>query len=104
MKRGYGYAFGLSAQSHPAPGTLESRGRRVPELPFTNHYSLFQLALRSRARRWSRAWPRCRSRPRRSQKGIPHGFREALRAVEVAAAIITASANVDVLSGREIQT
>ena len=39
-----------------------------------------------------------------SQKSIPHGFRDALRAVEIAAAIITTSADVDVLSGREVQT
>src|SRR5207244_1217388 len=38
----------------------------------------------------------------RRDKSIPHRFRGALRAVLVAAAIITASADVDVLSGRQV--
>src|SRR5205807_843526 len=40
----------------------------------------------------------------RRDKRITHRFRDALRAVEVAAAIITARADVDVLSGRQVQT
>ena len=51
-------------------------------------------------------WCRCRCRRwrRYSKKGIPHGFRDALRAVEFAASIITARADVDVLCGWEAQT
>src|SRR5207302_2366286 len=40
----------------------------------------------------------------RRDKRIPHRFRDALRGVRVAAAIITASADVEVLSGWQVQT
>ena len=39
-----------------------------------------------------------------TKKCIPHRFRNALRGVQVAAAIIAASADVEVLSGRQVQT
>src|SRR5436189_4525655 len=40
----------------------------------------------------------------REHKSIPHGFRDALGTVAVAAAIVTPGADVDILFGRQAQT